>query len=111
MCSWDGLSLAWTSSPVTPSIAAAATDRACTSSPTLVRGAGFLFAWLLPFCANYGVTDRLNEALATGGSGHRESPWLVFWLTGWPFIGSKKRIRRAVDYLNDAHRVRQGAAA
>lgn len=74
-------------------------------------GAGFLFAWLLPFCANYGVTGRLNEALADAGSGHRESPWLVFWLTGWPFIGSKKRIRRAVDYLNDAQRVRQGAAA
>src|SRR5262245_42893543 len=34
---WAGVSLAWTSSPVTPSIAAAATDRACTSSPTLVR--------------------------------------------------------------------------
>src|SRR4029079_8434138 len=37
MCSCDGVSLDWNSSPVTPSIAAAATDRACTSSPTLVR--------------------------------------------------------------------------
>ncbi|MFB9072714.1 hypothetical protein ACFFX0_16520 [Citricoccus parietis] len=37
MCSCDGVSLVWMSSPVTPSIAAAATDRACTSSPTLVR--------------------------------------------------------------------------
>ena len=37
MCSWEGVSLACLSSPVTPSIAAAATDRACTSSPTLVR--------------------------------------------------------------------------
>ncbi|MFC5731157.1 MULTISPECIES: hypothetical protein [Nocardioides] len=78
---------------------------------TLGRGgAGFLFAWFLPFCANYGVTGRLNETLAAAGSSHRESPWLVFWLTGWPFIGSKKRIRRAVSYLNDAHRVHQSAA-
>ena len=37
MCSRDGASLAWTSSPVTPSIAAAATDRSRTSSLTLVR--------------------------------------------------------------------------
>src|SRR3954465_2499750 len=37
MWSQDGVSLDWNSSPVTPSIAAAATDRACTSSPTLVR--------------------------------------------------------------------------
>ncbi len=37
MCSCDGVSFVWISSPVTPSIAAAATDRACTSSPTLVR--------------------------------------------------------------------------
>src|SRR3954464_3776764 len=35
--SCDGVSFACTSSPVTPSIAAATTDRACTSSPTLVR--------------------------------------------------------------------------
>ena len=37
MCSCDGVNRACHSSPVTPSIAAAATDRACTSSPTLVR--------------------------------------------------------------------------
>src|SRR3954465_1228051 len=37
MCSCDGVSLDWNNSPVTPSIAAAATDPACTSSPTLVR--------------------------------------------------------------------------
>ena len=37
MCSWDGVNRVWLTSPVTPSIAAAATERACTSSPTLVR--------------------------------------------------------------------------
>jgi 3-hydroxyisobutyrate dehydrogenase-like beta-hydroxyacid dehydrogenase len=37
MWSWAGVSVDWNKSPVTPSIAAAATDRACTSSPTLVR--------------------------------------------------------------------------
>ncbi len=37
MCSCDGGNRDWTSSPVTPSIAAATTDQACTSSPTLVR--------------------------------------------------------------------------
>src|SRR3954469_20125923 len=37
MCSCDGVSRVWMSSPMTPSIAAATTDRACTSSPTLVR--------------------------------------------------------------------------
>src|SRR5271165_1712642 len=37
MCSYDGVNRVWNTSPVTLSIAAAATERACTSSPTLVR--------------------------------------------------------------------------
>lgn len=32
MCSCDGICVAFTGAPLTPSIAAAATDRACTSS-------------------------------------------------------------------------------
>jgi hypothetical protein len=73
-------------------------------------GAGFWFAWFLFPFANYGVAGRLNEALAAAGSGHRESPMLVFWLTGWPFIGSKKRLRRATAFYNDAIRVRSTSA-
>lgn len=73
-------------------------------------GAGFWFAWLLLPFAQYGVTGRLNEALAAAGSGHRESPLAVFLLTGWPFIGSKKRLRRATAFLNDAHQVRRMSA-
>lgn len=72
-------------------------------------GAGFLFAWFLQPFANYGITGRLNAALAQAGSGHSESPILVFLLSGWPFIGSKKRLGRATDRLNDALRVRQSA--
>jgi hypothetical protein len=37
ICSCEGVNRAWVTSPVTVSIAAAATDLACTSSPTLVR--------------------------------------------------------------------------
>src|SRR3954452_5711721 len=37
MWSKDAVNRAWITFPVTPSIAAAAIDRACTSSPTLVR--------------------------------------------------------------------------
>jgi putative transposase len=37
MCSCEGVNFVWISSPVTLSIAAATTDGACTSSPTLVR--------------------------------------------------------------------------
>lgn len=74
-------------------------------------GAGFWFAWLLVPFANYGVTGRLNGALATAGSSHRESPVLCFLLTGFPFIGSKKRLRRGTMRLNDALRVRHAAAA
>lgn len=74
---------------------------------TLGRGgAGFWFAWFLMIFAQYGVAKRLNQALAAAGSAHRESPFLVFLLCGWPFIGSKKRLRRGVSFLNDAGRVR-----
>jgi len=72
-------------------------------------GAGFWFAWFLAPFAYYGVTGRLNGALAAAGSGHRESPLLCFLLTGIPFIGAKKRLRRATERLNDALRVRQAA--
>lgn len=72
-------------------------------------GAGFWFAWLLMPFAHYGVAGRLNESLAAAGSMHRESPFLCFLLTGFPFIGAKKRLRRGVAFYNDALRVR-GAA-
>lgn len=82
------------------------------TNKTLGRGgAGFLFAWLLMSFAHYGVAGRLNEALASVGSSHRESPFLCFLLTGFPFIGSKKRLRRATAFYNDALRVRGGAPA
>lgn len=74
-------------------------------------GAGFWFAWFLSPFAYYGIAGRLNEALAATGSTHRESPLLCFLLTGWPFVGAKKRLRRATVRLNDALHVRQVAAA
>ncbi len=81
------------------------------TNKTLGRGgAGFWFAWFLMAFAHYGVADRLNEALASVGSSHRETPFLVFLLTGFPFIGSKKRLRRATAFYNDALRVRGGNA-
>lgn len=82
----------------------AATNRALAQG-----GSGFWFAWLLMPFANYGVTGRLNTALASLGSSHRESPVLVFLLTGWPFIGSKKRLRRATAFFNQATMVRRTA--
>lgn len=69
-------------------------------------GAGFLFAWFFPPFANYGVVDRMNNALAAAGSGHRESPILCFLLNGWPFFGAKKRMRRGTEALNNAWAVR-----
>ncbi|KRA32488.1 hypothetical protein ASD81_13085 [Nocardioides sp. Root614] len=81
------------------------------TNKTLGRGgAGFLFAWFFMAFAQYGVTGRLNEALAAAGSAHRESPILVFLLTGFPFIGSKKRLRRATSFYNDAQAVRSTGA-
>lgn len=73
-------------------------------------GAGFLFAWFLSPFANYGVVDRMNNALAAAGSNHRESPILCFLLNGWPFIGAKKRMKRGTQALNNAWAVRQQAA-
>jgi hypothetical protein len=73
-------------------------------------GAGFLFAWLFSPFANYGVVDRMNNALAAAGSDHRESPILCFLLNGWPFIGAKKRMKRGTQALNNAWAVRQRAA-
>ena len=73
-------------------------------------GAGFLFAWFLSPFANYGVVDRMNNALAAAGSHHRESPILCFLLNGWPFIGAKKRMKRGTQALNNAWAVRQQAA-
>ena len=62
-------------------------------------GAGFWFAWLLAPFAYYGLAKRLNEALAVQGSRTRISPMACFWLVGWPFIGSRKRLGRAADAL------------
>lgn len=70
-------------------------------------GAGFWFAWLLQPFANYGLAQRFNVALAAAGTQHRESPVWCFLLTGWPFIGSKRRMKRATERLNDALRIRQ----
>lgn len=74
-------------------------------------GAGFWFAWLLMPFANYGLTARLNEALAASGSTHRESPFWCFFWSGFPFWGSKKRISRAVTRLNDVQGARESVAA
>jgi hypothetical protein len=74
-------------------------------------GAGFLFAWFFSPFANYGVVDRMNNALAAAGSNHRESPILCCLLNGWPFIGAKKRMKRGTQALNNAGAVRQQAAA
>jgi hypothetical protein len=73
-------------------------------------GAGFMFAWFFSPFANYGVVERMNNALAAAGSSHRESPFLCFLLNGWPFIGAKKRIKRGTQALNNAWSVRQQAA-
>jgi hypothetical protein len=73
-------------------------------------GAGFWFAWFLAPFAYYGVAVRMNEALRAVGSTHRESPLACFFLVGWPFTGTKKRLRRGVDRINDVHRVGQYAS-
>lgn len=74
-------------------------------------GAGFWFAWFLPPFAYYGVAGRMNEALNAAGSTHRESPLACFFLLGFPFIGTKMRLRRGVSRLTDVHRVGQMAVA
>jgi len=74
-------------------------------------GAGFLFAYFLQPFANYGLAGRLNTALGEVGSSHRISPFWAFWLTGFPFIGTRHKMKRAVVRLNDAQRVRQAAVA
>ncbi|MDB5716461.1 MAG: hypothetical protein JWO15_3858 [Sphingomonadales bacterium] len=75
---------------------------------TLGRGgAGFWFAWFLAPFAYYGVAGRMNDAMAAVGSTHKESPLACFFLVGWPFIGTKKRLRRGVNRFNDVHRVGQ----
>ena len=74
-------------------------------------GAGFMFAWFLQPFANYGLADRLNNALRAAGSSHQVSPVLCFFLTGWPFIGSNKRFRRGTRAYNDAVNVRTQAQA
>lgn len=77
-------------------------------------GAGFWFAWFLQPFANYGLAGRFNAALRSLGSSHTESQILCFFLTGFPFIGAKKRLKRATSYYNDALGVRgqrEGQAA
>lgn len=73
-------------------------------------GAGFWFAWFFAPFAYYGVAGRMNEALRAVGSTHRESPLACFFLIGWPFIGTKMRLRRGVSRINDVHRVGQHAS-
>jgi hypothetical protein len=69
------------------------------------------FAWfLLPF-ANYGLAQRITAALRQAGSSFTVSALASFWLTGWPFIGSTKRLKRGTQALNDAYSVRQQAAS
>lgn len=72
-------------------------------------GAGFWFAWLLAPFAYFGLAGRLNAALGAAGSSHRESPFLCFLFAGWPFVGSKKRLKRGTERLMDAVRVGQFA--
>src|SRR4051812_971860 len=72
---------------------------------------GFLFAFFLQPFANYGLAKRLSSALEIAGSRHSESPLLCFWLTGWPFIGTARRMRRGFTRLNDAWAVQQRAEA
>lgn len=72
-------------------------------------GAGFVFAWFLLPWANYGVAKRLNGVLASTGSGYRISPMACFWLTGWPFIGARRRHKNAVERINDVTRARNVA--
>lgn len=62
-------------------------------------GAGSLFAWFLPGFAYYGLAGRLNDALAAQGSRTRVSPLACFFLAGFPFIGSRRRLGRAADAL------------
>ncbi len=70
------------------------------TNKTLGRGgAGFWFAWLLAPFAYYGLAGRLNVALAAQGSRTKVSPLACFFLAGFPFIGSRKRLGRGADAL------------
>ncbi len=72
-------------------------------------GAGFLFAWLLSPFALYGLAERLNKALAAAGSSHRESAVMCFLFNGWPLFGSRMRLKRGTERLNEAQRTGQHA--
>lgn len=72
---------------------------------------GFLFAWFLQPFANYGLARRLNGALEAAGARHHESPFWCFWLTGWPFIGANRRMRRGFSRLNDVWAVQHSSAS
>lgn len=74
-------------------------------------GAHFLFAYFLQPFANYGLATRLNAFLAEAGSSHRISPVWAFLLTGFPLIGTRHAMKRAVIRLNDAWGVRRAAVA
>lgn len=91
-----------------PSVSAGKVPEA---NQVLSHKTGFLFAYFLQAFANYGPAGRLNSALSAAGSAHTESPLACFFLTGFPFSGAKKRIRRGTERLNDAARVHQSAAA
>ena len=72
-------------------------------------GAGFAFAWFFPNFAAYGVASRMNQVLASKGSHMTVSPLACFFLYGWPFFGTKKRLRTGVKLVNDSFRVGQHA--
>lgn len=77
-------------------------------------GAGFWFAWLLLAFANYGLAGRLNAAHASMGSHAKVNPVGAFLLTGFPFIGTRKRLARSANGLamaqNAVNRALQHAA-
>ena len=52
----------------------------------------------------------MTAALRQAGSSFTVSAFWCFWLTGWPFIGASKRMKRGTRALNDAYAVRQQAA-
>lgn len=76
------------------------------TNKTMQRGgAGFWFAWFFPPWAAYGVANRMTQVLASKGSHMSVSPLACFFLYGWPFIGTKKRLRTGVKLVNDSFRV------
>jgi hypothetical protein len=74
-------------------------------------GAGFWFAWLLVPWANFGLAKRLNGAHAAIGSTVSNSPFWAWFFTGWPFIGTRKRLARSANVLAVAVNAQRNAVA